>query len=109
MANGAAPDVILADLVDSQRRHDPRIRALRLESVLKRERIDHGGEHAHVVGGHAVHAGPGEARAAEDVASAEHHGHLHAHLRDLSNLRGDALEHGRIDAVILAPEQGLTG
>ena len=108
MAHRAPADVVLADLVDAQRRHHPGI-VPRLERVLQGERIHHGGEHAHVIGGDPVHAGAREAGAAEDVAAAEHHGHLHAQLGQVADLAGDALEHAGIDAVILVAEQRLAG
>jgi hypothetical protein len=42
------------------------------QPVLDGERIHHGGEHAHVVGGTAVHAAGRPGDAAEDVARADH-------------------------------------
>ena len=62
VAHGAAANVVLADLVDLQRRHDAHAGTLALERVLHRERVDDGREHAHLIGGHAIHAGFGEAR-----------------------------------------------
>jgi hypothetical protein len=80
VAHRAPPDVVLADLVDADRRHDARVGAQALERILHGERVHDRGEHAHVVGGDAVHAGARQARAAERFAAAEHHRHLHAHL-----------------------------
>ena len=65
-----------------------------------RERVHDRGEHAHVVGRDAVHAGPREARAAEDVAAADDDGDLDAAAADLADLAGDALEDRGIDAVV---------
>ena len=45
------------------------------------ERVHHGGQHAHVVGLGAFHAGRGAGDAAEDVAAADHDADLHAHAR----------------------------
>ena len=72
VAEGAAADVRLGQLLHADRRHDARVDALALEHVLQRQRVDDGAEHAHVVGGDAVHAGLGELRAAHDVAAADH-------------------------------------
>jgi hypothetical protein len=58
VADGAATDVVLADLVDADRRHHPGRDRQRLERVLQRERVHDRGQHAHVVAGDAVHAGP---------------------------------------------------
>ena len=92
MAHRAASDVVLADLVDAQRRHDPGVGAQALESVLQRQRIDHRGEHPHVIGRHPVHAGARQPRAAEDVAAAQYDRDLDPHLGQLADLAGDALE-----------------
>ncbi len=83
------------------------VQAQAFERVLHRERVHHGGEHAHVVAGDAVHAGAREARAAEDVAAADDDGDLHAHRVDLADLAGDALEHRRVDAVVRDAHQGF--
>ena len=70
--HGAAPDVRLRELLHADGRHDARVDALSLEHVLHGQRVDDGAEHAHVVGGDAVHAHLGEQRAAHDVAAADH-------------------------------------
>ena len=57
MSNGAAADVRLRQLLHADGRHDARVDALPLEHVLHGQRVDHRAEHAHVVGGDAVHAG----------------------------------------------------
>ena len=70
------------------------------QRVLQRKRIDERGEHAHVIARDAVHSGPGEARAAEDVASADDYTELDPEARDFGDLAGDAREHLRLDAVV---------
>src|SRR5690606_11672008 len=62
-----------------------------------------------VVARHTIHAGAGESRAAEDVASADHDRDLHAQAHHLADLRCDALEHFRIDAVILLAHERFAG
>ena len=71
VAHGAAADVVLAHLVDADRDLHARRAAQALDGVLHRQRVHDGGQHAHVVAGDAVHAGPREAGAAEDVAAAD--------------------------------------
>src|SRR6187551_2188421 len=107
MAHGAPANVVLADLVNLQRRHDAHARALALEGVLHSERIDDGGEHAHLIGRHAIHARLGEAGAAEDVASADDETDLNTEADDLGDFNRDAADDGWVDAVILATEQSL--
>jgi hypothetical protein len=70
-------------------------------------RVDDRREHAHVIRRDAIHAGLGEARAAKDVAAADHEPDLDAHRGDLGDLGGDALDDRRVDAILLAAEQRL--
>ena len=60
-----------------------------LERVLQRERVDDGREHAHVVGGRAVHAARARRQAAEDVAAADDDAGLDAERLDLADVLGD--------------------
>jgi hypothetical protein len=69
VADGAAADVVLADLVDLQCTHHPAVGALLLDGVLQGERIHDGGQHAHVVGRGAVDAALGQPRAAKAAGS----------------------------------------
>ena len=79
VADGAAPDERLGDGAHLDRRDDARDHALLLERVLQRQRVDDRREHAHVVGGGAVHAARAGRDAAEDVAAADDDGRLDAH------------------------------
>ena len=56
VADGAAADERLGHGAHLDGGHDARHDALLLERVLQRQRVDDGGQHAHVVGGGAVHA-----------------------------------------------------
>ena len=83
--------------------------ALLLERVLQRQRVDHRRQHAHVVGGRAVHAARAGGDAAEDVAAADDDGGLDAHALDFGDVLGDLRRDGRIDAVGLLAHQGFAG
>src|SRR5262249_30894770 len=107
VADRAAADEVLAYLVDLERAHYPRLRADLLQRVLHCKRVDHGREHAHVIAGHAVHAGCGEALAAKDVAAADHHADLHAGALYLECFACKAIKHLRVDAVVSLAHQGL--
>ena len=109
VAHGATADVVLAHLVDADRGHHPRLHAKRFDGVLHGERVHHGGEHAHVIAGHAVHSGARKTRSAEDVAAADDHGHVHTHFDELLQLERDALDDARIDAVVTLAHQGFAG
>src|SRR5690606_23616961 len=95
----AAANVILADLVDLQRGHDACDDTLPLERVLQRERVDDGREHAHVIGRDPIHTGFGEARATEDVATADHEANLDAEAADLGDFGSHSTNDFGIDAV----------
>ena len=78
VADGAAADEGLGDAVDADGGH-ARAWAGRIVSIVswKREGVDDGGEHAHVVGGGARDvAGVGEGFAADEVAAADDDGEL---------------------------------
>src|SRR5690606_6533379 len=107
VADGAAADEVLADLVDLERAHHPGVGAELLQRVLHGQGVHHRGQHAHVVAGDPVHAGGLQAGAAEDVAAADDHAHLHARLVDLEDLAGDAVDDLRVDAVVELAHQGL--
>src|SRR5205823_11733602 len=84
-------DVRLGDLGHGDRRLHPGVDALLLQEVLQRQAVHHGGDHAHVVGAGPVHAALGQLGAAEEVAAADHHGHLGAQLYHVRDLPGQLL------------------
>ena len=91
MTNRATADVVLADRIDAQGRHDASMHVERLERVLDSKRVHYGCEHAHVIAGHAIHAGAREPRAAEDVTAADNDSYLDAGLARLRYLGRDSL------------------
>src|SRR6185437_3509569 len=109
VADRAAADEILGHVVDLDRAHHAGIAAALLDRVGHRQRVHHGGQHAHVVAGDPVHAGRGEALATEDVAAADHHAHFHAGLAYLDDLLGQPADHLRVDAVVGLAHQRLAG
>ena len=109
MAHGAAADEVLADLVDADRRLHAHLEAEALDGVLDRERVDDRGEHAHLVAGDAVHAGTRQTFAAEDVAAADHHRHLHTGLGHALDLVGDEIHHVGRNAEVELAHEGLAG
>src|ERR1019366_2237286 len=75
VADGAAADVGLGDLVDGDGRLHAAVDVQFLDRVLQRDGINHGGEHAHVVGGHAVHVDGLLGHAAKEVPASHHDAH----------------------------------
>ena len=109
VADGAAADVRLRDLVHRDRAHDAGRRLRPLDRVLERQAVHDGREHADVVARRAVHALGGGRQAAEDVAAADDDADLDAarpHGRDLA---GDERADGRVDAVLAVAEERLAG
>ena len=78
VADGAAANVRLGELLISIAVMHARRHARTLERVLQRERVDDRREHAHVVALRAIHAFAGALEAAEDVAAADDDAELHA-------------------------------
>src|SRR5262244_4112231 len=109
MAHGTAADVWLghrAHLDGGQHAGGyPRL----LDGVLEGEGVDHGGEHAHVVAGGAIHSPCARGNATEDVPTADDHRHLHAHGDHLADFLRDAPDRVGLDPIGLAPGQRLTG
>ena len=80
-----------------------------LERVLQGEGVDDRRQHAHVVGGGAVHPLRAGREAAEQVAAADHDRGLDAEGLDLGDLLGDLGRDGRVDAELLLAHQGFAG
>ena len=80
-----------------------------LERVLQREGVDHRREHAHVVGGRAVHAARARREAAKQVAAADDDRGLHAELLDFADLLCDLCGDGGVDPEVLLAHQGFAG
>ena len=92
VADRAAADVGLGDLGDLDRRHHAGVGTRLLERVLERQRVEHRGQHPHVVGGGPVHAGRRALEAAVDVAGADHDRDLHPRAATLVDLVRDPLD-----------------
>jgi hypothetical protein len=108
VAHGAAADIWLGDLVHLDGGHDTAEEAELFDSVLKGYCIDNSGEHAHVVGGDAIHVDGLLSYATEEVASANDNANLAAEGVDSSNLRCDFMDEDGIDAEAFACGQGFS-
>ena len=76
MPDGTAADEWLGNLVHLDRRLHASIDALLFERVLQCERVDDGRQHAHVVGGDAVHFARLLGHTTEEVSPANDDGDL---------------------------------
>ena len=99
MPDRAAANERLADAVDADGGLHARGLAHALHGFLERDGVDHGRQHAHVVGCGAGNIPIlGKRRPADEIPPAHNDGKLHAHLGDLDALTGDILQFGRFDA-----------
>ena len=110
VADGAAADVRLGDLVHRDRGHDPGRDAGPLERVLEGQAVHHRREHADVVAGRAVHARaprrPGRGRCCRRRRRCR--SGRPARGRSATWL-GDERAERRVDAVLAVAEEGLAG
>ena len=91
-----------------QRRHDARMHVLRFQRILNRKRVHDGCEHAHVVAGHTIHAGSGQAGAPKDIATADYDGDFDTTGLSSRDLGGNALNDARLDTVVQFTHQRLS-
>ena len=109
MAERATADIRLREFFHSNRRHDAGVEAAAFEDILQRQGIDHRAEHAHVVGGHAIHAHLGELSSAHDVATADDHADADAHVDQRANLVAELTNAIEIETGATLSGEGLAG
>src|ERR1022692_2206037 len=101
--------VRLRHLAHGDRRLDPRLVAELLQHILERETVDHGAEHAHVVGSRPVDTACGQRSAAEHVPAADHDRDLDPEPRRVPDLAREMRYGIRIDTEASAAGEGLAG
>ena len=109
MAHGAAADVGLGDLVHLDGGHDAAEEAELFDGVLERDGVDDGGEHAHVVGGDAVHVDGLLGDSAEEVSAADDDADLAAEGVDGGDFGGYFVDEDGVDAEAFTSGQGFAG
>src|ERR1035437_5257147 len=109
VTDGAAPDEGLGDLVHLDGGHHAGENVLLLQRILQREGIDDGGQHAHVIGGDAVHEFGLLGHAAEEIAAANHDCDLDSEAMYLADFGGDLVDAGIVHTEALAGGQRFTG
>jgi hypothetical protein len=93
VAHGAAADERLGHAVDADRAEHTCRLAHRLHRFLKRDGVEHCGEHSHVVGGRAGDVPVlGKRRAADEIPAPHDNPQLHTHLGDINALAGDVFQ-----------------
>ena len=109
MANGTAADKRLGNLIHLNGRLHSRIDALLFQRILQCQRIDHGREHAHVIGGNPVHLFRLLGHAPEKIPSAHHDRDLNPQRSHVRQFGGDFVDTKRVNAKALGRGEGLAG
>ena len=109
MPDGAPPNEWLGHLVHLDRGLHARVDFLFFQRILQSERIDHRGQHSHVIGGNAVHVLGLIGHAAKEIAAAHHDRELHSQLVHIGQLRRDFVDARRIHTKALIGSQGFSG
>ena len=107
MSDGAAANVGLGDLVHLDGGHDAAVHATLFERILEGEGVDDGAQHAHVVGGDAIHVARLLRDTAEEVATAHDDGNLDTRLADLGDLCADLVNSVDIDTEAASGGEGF--
>jgi hypothetical protein len=107
MANGPAPNKWLSHLVHLDRTHHARLDALLFERILQGQRVDHGGQHSHVIGGYAIHFLGLLGYASEEVSAAYYQANLNSKPLHVGNFLCDFVQASVIDAKALSTCQCL--
>src|SRR5579883_938576 len=107
MPDGAAADVRLGHLAHLDGAQHAGGNPDLFDRVGKRQRVDHGGQHAHMIGGDAVHVARSGGHSAEDVAAADHDTNLHARAGYIGHFAGQVLHPRGVNAEGRAAGQHL--
>ena len=107
MAQGAAADKGLAHFLHGNGRKHPRGVAQLFQHVLHCKGVEHGGQHAHVVGRRALHALGRAGKPAKNIAPANHKGHFDAHFEHSADFAADGVYGCRVDTGLVFTGQGL--
>jgi hypothetical protein len=107
MADGAAADEGLGNLIHLNGRLHAGKDILFFESILQRKSVDDGGQHAHVVGGDAIHVLGLFGNPAEEIATAYDNGHLDAEIVHIGKFSRDFMNASVVDAEALRGGKGF--
>src|SRR5690554_5871366 len=89
VADGAPADIRLGNCMHLDRRLYPGHQAHAFHRVHQSQRIDHGGKHAHIICGCAIHPAVQSTASTPQVAGPDHNRHIDSHLMDFFHAFGD--------------------
>src|SRR5580658_102332 len=108
MTDSAAPDEGLGHLLHLNRRLHASVDILLFQRILQRQRIDHCGQHTHVIGGDAVHIASLICHATKEVAATHHDRKLHSQRVHVGQFRRNLVDASRIHTKALISSQGFS-
>src|SRR3989304_2341120 len=108
VADGAAANEGLGQLPHLDGGQHPGRHLKPFQGVLQGQGVDDGGQHAHLVGGHALEAASAGGASAEDVAAADNHADADAELVNFLDFPGDVGDGFIINAEVLLAHEGFT-
>ena len=82
--------------------------ALLFQRALHRQRVHNGGQHAHVIGGGALHALGRALQTSKDITATDDHGNLGPKIVNRFDLSGDPLHSWGMKTVALVSHQGFS-
>src|SRR5262249_43325519 len=109
MAESTAPDERLGHLVHLDSGHHPRVHALFFQRILEGKRVNDRRQHAHMVGGYAVHLPRLLGHTTKEVPAAHHQSDLHTKRVDIANLAGDSVDSVGLHSKAFVAGQSLAG
>ena len=109
MPHGAAANERLRHLIHLDGRHHAGKHILFFERVLQRQRVDDRRQHAHLVGGNAVHFLSLLGHAPKEIPAADDNGDLDPHGLYIREFGSDFVNPKRIHSEALACRQSLPG
>ena len=98
-----------ANLIHLNRRHHAGKDALLFQSILQGQRVDHRCQHAHLIGGDAVHFLGLLGHAAKEISAADDDGDVNAQRLHIRQFGRNFVDSQGIHAETLIGRQGLTG
>ncbi len=107
MADRAGADIGLGDRLHPDGGLHPDLHALLLQHVGNGQRVDGGGQHAHVVGANPLHLVAAVLQAAPEIAAAYYHAYLHIHLHTALNHIAHLADDLKVQAAGGVSRQGL--
>src|SRR6266478_6977853 len=109
MADGAAANEGLADLMHLDGTLHAGMYAELFEGILQGQGVENGGEHTHVVAGSPVNLKTLLSRAAKDISAADHDGDLRAEFVDFAQFLRDGINGFAINAESVRALEGFAG